>query len=426
MLKSDLVESFPVHEAAKASAPPPLRGVTVLDFTHFIAGPFATMMMADYGADVIKIETPGKGDDMRYYPPHDPRIEAQGGPYLWANRNKRSVALDLKTPEGVAVARDLVARADVLMENFSSGVMARFGLDYETCRKINPRLIYVSVSAYGREGSFADRGGFDPIVQAESGFISMNGYPDREGVRASSSVMDIAAALMTCNAVLLALRARDQSGLGQYVETALFDTALIMTGFPAMQYLFGGEEPRRTGNDAPATAPSGLFRCQDRAFMLNSGNSRIFERLLRDVLDRPDLAADPELLDRNKRLQQRDRIHALLNEAFMKQPWSYWKPRLRAASVPHGEVRTLGEALASPEARERKVVTRIPHPKVGWVPNMRLPFELAATPAIEPKPAPALGEHTMQVLRDTLGYDDERLAGLASSGALGPQPARAE
>ena len=419
MLKADLVESFPVHVAAKGSAPPPLSGLVVLDFTHFVAGPFATMMMADYGADVIKIEAPGKGDDMRHYPPHDARLPAQGGPYLWTNRNKRSVALDLKSPEGLAVARELVTKADVLMENFSSGVMARLGLDYETCRALNPRLIYVSVSAYGRTGSFADRGGFDPIVQAESGFVSMNGYPDREGVRASSSVMDIAAALMTCNAVLLALRARDQTGAGQYVESALFDTALIMTGFPAMQYLFGGEEPRRTGNDAPATAPSGMFHCKDKAFMLNSGNSRIFERLLRDVLNRPDLASDPDLLDRNKRLQQRERIHALLNEAFMQHPWSYWKPRLRAAAVPHGEVRSLGEALGSAEARERRIVTRIAHPKVGWVPNMRLPFELAETPPVDARPAPAIGEHTLEVLRDTLGYDEERLAQLVRSGALG-------
>ena len=429
MLKAELVESFPIHEAQKSKTAPPLTGITVLDFTHFIAGPFATMMMADYGADVIKVETPGKGDDMRYYPPHDTRIEAQGGPYLWANRNKRSLALDLKTPEALAVARELVAKADVLMENFSTGVMERFGLDYETCKKLNPRLIYVSVSAYGREGSFSDRGGFDPIVQAESGFMSMNGYADREGVRASSSAMDIAAALMTCNAVLLALRARDLTGEGQYVETTLFDTALIMTGFPTMQYLFGGVEPQRTGNDAPATAPSGLFRCQDRSFMLNSGNSRIFERLLRDVVGRPDLADDPDLLDRNTRLKQRKRIDDMLGDIFMTHPWSYWKPRLRAASVPHGEVRTLGEALTSPEARERKRVTRIAHPKVGWVPNMPLPFKLSATPAIDPVPAPAIGEHTLEVLRRTMGYDEARLDALKRSGALGaahkPAPANA-
>jgi len=419
MLKPDLIESFPVQRPRPSGAPLPLAGLTVVDFSHFIAGPFASMMLADYGAEVIKIEVPGKGDDLRYYPPHDPRIEAQGGPFLWANRNKKSIALDLKNAQGLAVALDLVKKADVLMENFSTGVMARFGLDYETCRKLNPRLIYVSISAYGREGPSADRSGFDPMMQAESGFMSMNGYPDREGVRASSSVMDIAAALMTSNAVLLALRARDQTGEGQYVETALYDTALIMTGFPAMQYLCGGEEPRRTGNDAPATAPSGLFRCQDRAFMLNSGNSRIFERLLRDVLERPDLASDPDLLDRNVRLKQRDRINKILDEAFMKQPWSYWRPKLRAASVPAGEVRTLAEALTSPETRERGCVTRIPHPAVGWIPNMPLPIRLSATPAVDPVPAPGIGEHTMEVLQSVLGYDSERIDALARSAALG-------
>lgn len=419
MLKSELVESFPVHASRQSAAEPPLKGMMVVDFSHFIAGPFATMMLADYGAEVIKVEMPGKGDDQRYYPPHDPRIKAQGGPYLWANRNKKSLAIDLKTSEGKAVALDLIAKADVLVENFSTGVMERLGLGYEVCKKLNPRLIYASVSAYGRNGEFADRSGFDPIVQAESGFVSMNGYPDREGVRAASSVMDIAAAMMACNAILLALMARSRDGKGQYVEAALYDTALIMTGFPAMQYLFGGEEPRRTANDAPATAPSGLFHCKDRAFILNSGNTGIFERLLRDVLERPDLASDPEWLDRNKRLQFRDRIHQVLNDAFMQHDWAYWKPRLRAASVPAGELRTLGEALTSPETRARECVTRIPHPEVGWIPNMRLPFTLADTPAVDPVPAPAIGEHTRAVLQQWLGYDKDRIGALERSGALG-------
>jgi crotonobetainyl-CoA:carnitine CoA-transferase CaiB-like acyl-CoA transferase len=422
MLFSELVESFPIQPPRDSDVEPPLKGVVVVDFTHFVAGPLATMMFADYGADVIKIESPGKGDDFRYYPPHDARIKNEGAPYLWANRNKRSVALDLKTPEGLEVARELIGKADVLMENFSTGVMARFGFDYESCRRINPRLIYVSISAYGREGEFADRSGFDPIVQAESGFMSMNGYPDREGVRAASAVMDMSAAMMASNATLLALRARERSNLGQYVDVVLFDTALLMTGFAAMQYLFGAKEPRRTANTAPDTCPSGLFHCKDRAFLLNSGNSRIFERLLRDVLDRPDMASDPDLLDRNKRLERREEINQILHDAFMAQPWSYWKPRLRAALVPHGEVRTLAEALTSEEARQRQRVTRIPHPDVGWIPNMPLPFRLADTPPVDPTPAPSIGQHTAQVLHDVLGLSAERVQALAQRGAFGPPP----
>lgn len=419
MLNSKLVESFPVHPKRSGSSLPPLAGTVVLDFSHFIAGPFATMILADYGAEVIKIEMPGKGDDQRYYPPHDARIEDQGAPYLWANRNKKSLALNLKSEEGLAVALELVAKADVLVENFSTGVMDRLGLSYEACKKVNPKLIYVSVSAYGRTGEFADRKGFDPMAQAESGFISMNGYPDREGVRASSSVMDIATAMMTSNAILLAMMTKAREGKGQYIETALYDTALIMTGFTAMQYLFGGVEPTRTGNDAPATAPSGVFYCQDKAFILNSGNSRIFERLLRDVVDRPDLADDPDMLDRNTRLLQRKAIDKLLSDIFKTKPWSYWKPKLRAAAVPAGELRTLAEALNSEETKARNSVTRIPHPDVGWIPNMRLPFQLSETPSIDPVAAPAIGQHSIEILKDMLDYDDRDVENLLSLGVVG-------
>ena len=181
MFEREKIEALPQYRPRAKEAKLALSGIKVADFTHFVAGPLATMMLADFGADVIKIETPEKGDDFRHYPPIDPAIQAQGAPYLWTNRNKRSVAIDLKTPDGVKVALDLIASADVLMENFSTGVMARFGLDYETCARINPKLIYCSVSAYGREGPYSDRLGFDPIAQAESGFISMNGYPDRQG-----------------------------------------------------------------------------------------------------------------------------------------------------------------------------------------------------------------------------------------------------
>ncbi|CAN5501099.1 CoA transferase [soil metagenome] len=419
-MHDEFIGALPEHQPrAVGAGAPPLTGIRVLDFTHFIAGPFATMMLADYGADVVKIESPGKGDDFRYYPPADPRMPKEGGAYLWTNRNKRSITLDMKSPQALEIARELVAKSDVLMENFSTGVMDRFGLDYQSCKAINPRLIYVSVSAYGRTGAFKDRGGFDPIVQAESGFMSMNGYPDRDGVRAAPAVMDISAAMMTANAVLLAIIGREKTGLGQYVETVLFDTALTMTGFAAMQYLFGGMEPRRTANTAPDTCPSGLFHCKDKAFLLNSGNSRIFERLLRDVLERPDLADDPDLLDRNTRLKRRDWINSFLDETFRQQPWSYWKPRMRAASVPHGEVRTLAEALMSPEASERQVVSRIPHPAVGWIPNISPPSRLSGTPAVHPKAAPMLGADTADVMKDVLGYDDERVSKLESMGAFG-------
>lgn len=413
------INALPIHIPDRSGAESVLQGMRVVDFTHFVAGPMATMTLADFGADVIKIESPKKGDDFRHYPPVDPELEAQGAPYLWTNRNKKSLALDMKSQAGLEVAKALIAEADILVENFSTGVMERFGLDYETCRKLNPKLIYCSVSAYGRAGPYADRLGFDPIAQAESGFISMNGYADRQGVRTGSAIMDVATAMSATNAILLALLARAKDGKGQFVEVALFDTAILMTGFAAMQHLTIGYEPKRNGNTSPDTCPSGVFMAADKPFYINCGNDKIYQRLFELVLDRPDLANDPELSKRDNRLKRRDEIFKIMEEALAKHPWSHWAPKLRAAAVPHGQVKTLGEALASDEARSRKLVSRIPHPVKGWIPNIATPLRLARTPAVEPVAAPAVGQDGDKVLREVLHFDETRIQILRQNGAFG-------
>ena len=419
MFDQQRIDALPIHQSATASAEPVLAGLRVVDFTHFVAGPLATMTLADFGADVIKIEAPGKGDDFRHYPTVDPEIPAQGGPYLWANRNKKSLALDMKSAGGLEIAKALIADADVLVENFSSGVMERFGLDHATCLQLNPRLIYCSVSAYGREGAYADRLGFDPIAQAESGFISMNGYDDRQGVRTGSAIMDTATAMSATNAILLALLARAKDGKGQRIEVALSDTAILMTGFGAMQHLTTGHEPRRNGNVSPDTCPSGVFMTADKPVYINCGNDKIFQRLFEQVFERPDVAHDPVLSLRAERLKHREAIFKIMDEAFAQHPWSHWAPRLRAANVPHGQVKTLSEALASDETRSRGLVTRIAHPVKGWVPNIATPLRLTRTPAVPPLAAPAVGQHSEQVLRETLHYDDVRIAALRAAGAFG-------
>jgi crotonobetainyl-CoA:carnitine CoA-transferase CaiB-like acyl-CoA transferase len=418
----DQIEAeFPEYTPRPSHAPTALEGIRVVDFSHFIAGPFATMILADMGAEVIKIEAPGRGDDLRRYPPVHPDLR-HGAPFLWTNRNKRSLAIDLKSPEGAAIAREMVATADVVVENFSTGVMERFGLDYESCRKVRPEIIYCSVSAYGRDGAFADRLGFDPIAQIESGFVSMNGYADREGVRALSPVMDISTAMMACNAVLGALVARERSGLGQAIEVSLFDNAVLMTGYATLQHLFSGANPQRQGNTSPDTCPSGVFQAADCAFYINCGNDKIFQRLMSQVIDRPDLASAEIYATGPDRIRRRDELFAILGEAFARQPWSHWQARMRAAGVPCGQMRTIGEAIRSPEARERRLVTRIPHEGVGWVPNVALPIRYSRTPVVDPVAAPAVGQHTREVLRDLLGYDDDRLARLAEAGTFGAPP----
>jgi crotonobetainyl-CoA:carnitine CoA-transferase CaiB-like acyl-CoA transferase len=417
----NLEADFPEHEPRPSNAPKALQGIRVVDFSHFIAGPFATMILADMGADVIKIEAPGRGDDLRRYPPLHPDLK-HGAPFLWNNRNKRSVGIDLKSPEGLQIVRELIATADVVVENFSTGVTQRLGIDYDSCRKLGPEIIYCSVSAYGREGAFADRLGFDPIAQVESGFVSMNGYADREGVRALSPVMDISTAMMACNAILGALVARERSGHGQAIEVSLFDNAVLMTGYATLQHLFSGVDTQRHGNTSPDTCPSGVFQAQDGSFYINCGNDKIFQRLMSQVMDRADLASADIYATGPDRIRRRDELFAILGEAFARQPWSYWQPRMRAAGVPCGQVRTVGEAIRSPEARERKLVTRIPHPKTGWVPNVRLPIRYSRTPVADPVCAPEVGQHTVEVIREILGYDEDRLARLSESGAFGDQP----
>lgn len=413
-----LETDFPEHRPRTPGAPHALDGIRVVDFSHFIAGPFATLILADLGAEVLKVEAPHRGDDLRRYPPVHPQLD-QGAPFLWSNRNKKSIALDLKSPEGLALARQLIAQADVLVENFSAGVMDRLGLDAASCQAANPRLVYCSIAAYSRDGAFADRLGFDPIAQAESGFVSMNGYADREGVRALSPVMDISTAMMVGNAVMGALLARSRLGVGQRVEVSLFDTAVLMTGYASLQSLFTNREPQRNGNTSPDTCPSGAFRARDRTFYINSGNDNIFQRLMGQVLERPDMAADPNYASPSLRNRHRDRLFSFLDAAFAQADWAHWQTRMRAAGVPCGLVRTVGEAIRSPEARDHELVTRVAHPVLGWVPNVRLPIRFGSTPMADPVPAPSVGQHTDGVLREVLGLTDADIQSLRERGAFG-------
>ncbi|MBS0222048.1 MAG: CoA transferase [Proteobacteria bacterium] len=395
---------------------PALEGLRVIDFTHFIAGPYCTMMLGDLGADVVKIENPTSGgDSMRTF---RPLIAGESGPFIWANRNKRSIAIDLATASGRQVVIDLVTKADVLVENFSTGIMERFGLSYEAVSRLNPRLIYCSISAYGREGPLKERTGFDPIVQAESGFMAVNGFEDREPIRTGPAIMDISTGMMACNGILAALAARSRDGVGQKVEIALFDVATTMVGYHAMNALLTNIEPRRIGNNSFDTAPMGVFYAADGPFYLAVANDRLFERLARDVLARPDLPADRRFATNADRNAHRDELFALLNGLFGSKGREHWLARMREEGVPAGAVRTLCEAFASKEMAARKRVTRIPHATAGEVPNIGSALHLAGSPVVSPTAAPTLGQHTGEVLRE-FGYSAPELAILSEQGAFG-------
>jgi formyl-CoA transferase len=395
---------------------PALAGIRVVDFTHFVAGPFCTQLLGDLGAEVIKIENAARGDDFRRVGPQV--APGQSAPFLWTNRNKQGLALDLTNEAGRDIAKALIAKADIVVENFTAGVMRRFGLDYETVGAGHPRLIYCTVSAFRRDGRFARRPGFDPMVQAEAGFMSLNGYPDAPPVRTGPAIMDISTSLMACNAVLAALAARSRTGRGQLVEVSLFDTAVTMLGFHAMSHLATGNDLTRFGNHSPDTAPMGLFQAADGPLYIACANDQTFRQLAVEVLGSPALAA-PDFATNADRVKNRVRLATIIDEALGRHPRQHWKERLEAAGVPAGMVRTLGEAMMSEEMQDAGLLSRIPHPEAGTVPNIAAPLRLHGTPLVEPVAAPSLGQHRDTILAGVLGYDEQRVSALAQAGAFG-------
>jgi formyl-CoA transferase len=407
---------LPDRTPRQKGAPTALDGLLVIDFTRVVAGPAATQTLADFGAEVIKIENPEGGDDTRHYEHAD--LAGESAAFVSLNRNKRGIALDLTKPEACEVARELIARADVLVENFSSGVMRKYGLDYASVAPGNPRLVYCSISAYGRQGPFASRPGFDPITQAESGFMSLNGFPDGPPVRTGPPAVDMLTGMSACNAILLALLARDRLGRGQHVEVALFDIALAMTQFYGMAYLMSGKNPSRQGNSPNGSPSVGVYHASDAPFYIACANDRLYRRLVIEVLGRPDLASG-EFGDRRSRTANKDKLRAILTGIFVQDLRENWMAKMKAANIPVGYLRTVEEAFNSPEVRERHRLSQIPHPTAGTVPNIESPLNLGLTPVIDPVAAPLLGQHTREVLREKLGYDDARIAALADAGAFG-------
>src|SRR5215831_19066951 len=409
--------SLPDRLPRAKDAPTALDGLLVVDFTRVVAGPACTQTLADFGAEVIKIENPEGGDDTRAY--EHAEIGGESAAYISLNRNKRGIALDLTVPAARGVARELINKADVVVENFSGGVMKKFGLDYESVASTNPRLIYCSISAYGRKGPFASRPGFDPITQAESGFMSLNGFADGPPVRTGPPIVDMATGMSACNAILLALIARDRLGRGQHVEVALFDIAMSMTGFYGMAYLINGTNPGRFGNSPNGSPTVGLYEAADGPLYMACANDRLYRRLVTEVLERPDLISAPEFATRRARTANKEKLRAIIAGVFASDTLENWMAKMKKANVPVGYLRSVEQGFNAAEARERHRLSRIPHPTAGFVPNIETPINMELTPAIDPVAAPLLGEHTEAVLRRALGYDDSRIHALAEAGAFG-------
>lgn len=389
----------------------------MIDFTRFLAGPWCTQTLADLGAAIIKVERPGTGDETRNYVP--PEVAGQSPYFLGVNRNKKSIVLDLSTGAGRSIAKDLVRGCDVVVENFSTGTMDRLGLGYDVLSAINPALVYCAITTYGSAGSLADQPGFDSVIQAESGFASLTGDPDRLPMRTGPPIIDVATAMNASIAVLAALSARGTTGKGQYVEVALLDTAVTLLSYFSMNYLASGKDPVRNGNTAPVATPLGMFETGDGgAVYVSCSTQSSWERLVH-VVERQDLLADPRFMTNALRNEHQAELMSLLGAEFLTRPRDEWMERSRRAKVPVGAVRSVGEALHAPAAMERQLVTRIRDRDGNDIPNIASPLRFAGTPIADPVAAPLLDEHRIEILEAILGYEPERVAELAAKGAFG-------
>jgi crotonobetainyl-CoA:carnitine CoA-transferase CaiB-like acyl-CoA transferase len=372
----------------------PLAGIRIADFSRVLAGPLATMILGDLGADVIKVERPDGGDDTRGWGP--PFVGDDAAYFLALNRNKRSVALDLTSPEGGAAARELALTADVVVENFRPGLMQRFGLDYETLARENPRLVSCSLVAFSEAGESAARPGYDIIVQALSGVMSFTGQPDGEPTKVGVALLDVIAGLYAANGIQAALLGRERTGRGERVVVSLFEASLAALENQGANYLLGGVVPRPMGNAHPNIVPYQLFHAADRPFILAAGNDRLFRRTA-EVIGRGDLADDPRFTTNAARVEHRAELVGVLEERFRTASVDHWTTMLSEAGVPCAPVRALDEVFASPEAEA--IVQRVADPR-GELALVGDPIRLGGDLLGVRRPPPRLGEHTDEILRE--------------------------
>ena len=389
-----------------------LSGLLVLDVSQVMAGPFCAMQLADLGADVIKIEPPA-GDPTRHMPGGS-GSESPGFNAL--NRGKRGIVLNLKSPAAREVFVRLVRRADILIENYRPGVMAAFGLDFERLSAENPRLLYASVSGYGQTGPDARKGGFDLVAQGVSGLMSVTGDPGGPPVKCGIPVTDLGAGLFLLAGLLAALYDRTRTGRGQYIDTSLLEAGLALSVWETTQYFSGGGIPEPTGSAHRVGAPYQAFRCADGYITIGAWNDRLFLRLC-DVLGRAEWRARPEYATGSGRVAHREALAAAIEEITSTEPRSHWLALLDAHDIPCGAINNYEEALRDPQVLARSMVQQVDHPTLGRLRVVGSPLKLSATPPVTGRPAPLLGEHTAEVLREA-GYTEAELAALRASDAV--------
>jgi crotonobetainyl-CoA:carnitine CoA-transferase CaiB-like acyl-CoA transferase len=406
--------------------PEALAGIRILDLSRILAGPIATQTLADLGAEVIKIERPVTGDDTRSWGPpflkdRDSHDTSDSTYFLACNRGKKSVAVDLAHPDGQELVRRLASVSDVLVENYKVGDLARYGLDYASLRRSDPRLVYCSITGYGQTGPYRERPGYDPIAQAVGGLMSVTGEVDgKPGAgpqRVGVAVVDLLTANFAVIAILASLRHRDATGEGQHIDMALLDVQVASMINVGQAYLSAGLVGRRNGNEHPSVVPSQAFRCADGMIMLAAANNTQFVRLC-EALGRPELARDPRYATNEARVRNRVELTEILQSELDRRPVADWVERLVAAGLPAGPINDIAQVFADPQVVARGLRVELEHPEAGTLSLLANPMKLSATPPSYPLPPPVLGEHTDAVLSGVLGMSADRIAALRRAGVI--------
>ncbi len=397
-----------------------LNGVRVLDLSRVFSGPWAAQMLADFGADVVKVERPGRGDDVRHQGlrAKDPegRETNETSSFLAMNRGKRSITVDMSQPAGQALICRLAEKSDIVIENFKAGDLVRYGLDYESLKQINPKLVYCSISGFGQTGPYSHLPGYDPIFQSMSGLMSVTGHADDQPgggpMRVGYSVGDITAGFYAVSAILAALRHRDVvSGLGQHIDLSLLDAQVASISHVAMMYLVSGQQPPRLGNASPITCPWQSFECSDGEIMIAVGNDSQFIAFCK-VLGAPELATDERFVTNPLRAKHRLVLVPMLAAILKTRSVANWYVAFDAASVPSGPINGFAEVFADPQIVHREMLLKMPHSSVGSVPQVANPVKFSQTPITYHRAPPLLGEHTAEVLRELLDMDEAGIADL--------------
>lgn len=393
----------------------PLSGYRVVDLSRILAGPYCTMILGDQGAEVIKVERPGTGDDTRSWGP--PFAGGESAYYLCCNRNKRSIAVDLKHPGGADLVRELAAVSDVLVENFTPGLMRRFGLDYETLRKLNPRLVYCSITAYGQDGPYRERPGYDMVLSAVGGLMWITGERDGKPCKVGVAITDVLTGVYAAGAITSALLWRERSGRGQYLDCSLLDCQVSGLANIASNYLVAGREATRWGTAHESIIPYQVFDTADRPIAVAAANQKLWIRFceaigMRAWLDDLRFASNPD------RVEHRDVLVPLINEVMSRKPCDEWMARLVEAGIPCGPVNDMRHLFADPQVHHRRMVAEVAHPTIGTLRLCGLPVKYSETPGAILRHPPLLGEHTDEVLAEVLRYPRDRIESLKKQGTI--------